>query len=260
MASEEWLRHFMPLIGPTQKHGPVTPIQIADREERLVVLEGQRRADAGARRVLPREREARPPERRAGRRRQADGERARSWIAARTCSPSAARGATRRRPRRCRTRWPAAPAPAAATGRGVSRVLEQVLEAHEDAGVQGRHEGDRPGGRLPAGQLPVERAPHPGDAARDERVQPARHQRAEGQHLGQLLVQSYKELPSVGTITVYSPVDGKEIRFDDARRRPRLHAAGLADQPVVDGAVPAEQLRRYLQRRAIGRGAPRVVR
>ena len=30
MASDEWLRHFMPLIGPTQKHGPVTPIQIAD--------------------------------------------------------------------------------------------------------------------------------------------------------------------------------------------------------------------------------------
>ena len=30
MASDEWTRHFMPLIGPTQKHGPVTPVQIAD--------------------------------------------------------------------------------------------------------------------------------------------------------------------------------------------------------------------------------------
>jgi hypothetical protein len=30
MASDEWIRHFMPLIGPSQKHGPVTPVQIAD--------------------------------------------------------------------------------------------------------------------------------------------------------------------------------------------------------------------------------------
>ncbi len=33
MASDEWTRHFMPLIGPTQKHGPVTPVQIADLRE-----------------------------------------------------------------------------------------------------------------------------------------------------------------------------------------------------------------------------------
>ncbi len=32
LASEEWTRHFMPLIGPTQLRGPVTPIQIADLE------------------------------------------------------------------------------------------------------------------------------------------------------------------------------------------------------------------------------------
>jgi hypothetical protein len=30
MASDEWIRHFMPLLGPTQKHGPVSPIKIAD--------------------------------------------------------------------------------------------------------------------------------------------------------------------------------------------------------------------------------------
>src|SRR5262249_56905532 len=33
MASDEWTRHFMPLIGPSQKHGPVTPIQITDLRE-----------------------------------------------------------------------------------------------------------------------------------------------------------------------------------------------------------------------------------
>ena len=56
--------------------------------------------------------------------------------------------------------------------------------------------------------------------------------------------QTYKDLPSVGTITVYNPVDGKEIHFPMPAGRPRLYAARLADQPVVDGAVPAEQLRR----------------
>ena len=32
LASEEWLRHFTPLIGPTQRSGVVTPIRIADLE------------------------------------------------------------------------------------------------------------------------------------------------------------------------------------------------------------------------------------
>jgi hypothetical protein len=29
MASDEWTRHFMPLLGPSQKHGPVTPVEIS---------------------------------------------------------------------------------------------------------------------------------------------------------------------------------------------------------------------------------------
>ena len=33
LASEEWLRHFTPLIGPTQLKGPVSPIKIADLEK-----------------------------------------------------------------------------------------------------------------------------------------------------------------------------------------------------------------------------------
>jgi len=33
LASQEWLRHFMPLIGSTQKSGPITPIRIKDLEE-----------------------------------------------------------------------------------------------------------------------------------------------------------------------------------------------------------------------------------
>lgn len=33
LASEEWMRHFTPLIGPTQRSGIVTPIRIADLEQ-----------------------------------------------------------------------------------------------------------------------------------------------------------------------------------------------------------------------------------
>ena len=53
--------------------------------------------------------------------------------------------------------------------------------------------------------------------------------------------QSYKELPSVGEITWYHPYTGEPQHLHDAGRRPRLHAAAVAHQPLVDGAVPAEQ-------------------
>ena len=53
--------------------------------------------------------------------------------------------------------------------------------------------------------------------------------------------QSYKTLPSVGTITVHDPFTGEPCAVRDAGGRARLHAAAVADQPVVDGAVPAQQ-------------------
>ena len=53
--------------------------------------------------------------------------------------------------------------------------------------------------------------------------------------------QTYKDLPSVGTITVHDPFTGEPSEYRDAGRRPRLHAAAVADQPVVDRALPAQQ-------------------
>ena len=54
--------------------------------------------------------------------------------------------------------------------------------------------------------------------------------------------QSYKTLPSVGTIKVHDPFTGAWT----TRCRPgaRLYAAAFADQPVVHRALPAEQHRR----------------
>ncbi len=54
---------------------------------------------------------------------------------------------------------------------------------------------------------------------------------------------TYKELPSVGTVTWYHPVTGAGAELPDARRGSRLYAASLADQRMVDRAVPAEQHR-----------------
>ncbi len=53
--------------------------------------------------------------------------------------------------------------------------------------------------------------------------------------------QSYKSLPSVGDDHGLQPVHRRAAAVHHARRRARLHAAGLADQPVVDRSLSAEQ-------------------
>ena len=65
---------------------------------------------------------------------------------------------------------------------------------------------------------------------------------------------SYKDLPSVGAITVYDPFTGEPQQYHDAGRRARLHARAVAGQRVVHGAVPAEQQRRPLRPEPFGRG------
>ncbi len=56
--------------------------------------------------------------------------------------------------------------------------------------------------------------------------------------------QTYKSLPSVGTVTVHDPITGEPSEYRNAGRRSRLHARAVADQPVVDGTLPAQQHRR----------------
>ena len=71
------------------------------------------------------------------------------------------------------------------------------------------------------------------------------------QHLGQLLV-AVLQGPAARSARSQCgiPLTGAAVRLPAAGGRPRLHAAGLARQPVVDGAVPAEQHRRAVQGRA----------
>ena len=56
--------------------------------------------------------------------------------------------------------------------------------------------------------------------------------------------ETYKQLPSAGTITYYHPMTGRPMQYKLPGRRPGLYAAGVAGEPVVHGAVPVEQLRR----------------
>ena len=53
-----------------------------------------------------------------------------------------------------------------------------------------------------------------------------------------------------------APRHGRGAGLRRAGRRTRLHAAGLAGQPVVDGAVSAEQHRWSVRPEPVGRGAP----
>ena len=100
---------------------------------------------------------------------------------------------------------------------------------------------DRAGARLPRRQLSVDRRARAGDAAADQRLQPARDQRARRQHLGQLLVAVLQAAALGRHDHGARPVHRRADDLRDAGRRARLHAAAVADQPLVDRAVPAQQ-------------------
>jgi hypothetical protein len=59
--------------------------------------------------------------------------------------------------------------------------------------------------------------------------------------------QTYKNLPSVGTITVYNPADGTPSSFVMPSRGARLYPTSIPDQLVVDRSISAEQLCRRVR-------------
>ena len=99
--------------------------------------------------------------------------------------------------------------PGGQAGKDYLRRLQALLGLDQDRRVQGEDAADRPGRRFPRRQLPLHRAAHPRDAAEDQRVQPARHQRIGGNIWDNFSSQSYKDLPSVGKITVHNPITGE---------------------------------------------------
>ena len=108
-------------------------------------------------------------------------------------------------------------------------------------------------------QLPLGRIQGAGHAAANQRVQPARHQRARRQHLGQLLVAVVQGSAVGRRHHVYHPFTGEARTYTDACRRPRLHPAAVARQPVVHGAIPAQQHDGAFRGEPVGRRAPALV-
>ena len=158
-------------------------------------------------------------------------------IAARRCSPTPARAATPSK----------APPPAGGSG-SVAAARARLSQCWNDYWAWTKTDDfktadarDRQRARLPGRQLPLHRSARAGDAAADQRLQPAGDQRARAATSGTTSRRRpTRTLPSVGTITLHDPFTG-EPAVQDAGRRARLYAAAVADQPLVDGAVPAQQ-------------------
>ncbi len=72
--------------------------------------------------------------------------------------------------------------------------------------------------------------------------------------------ESYKTLPSAGTIKIRHPITGQEMDYPLPAGGRGYIRPGLARQPLVDRAVPPEQHRRPVRVEPVGRGADAIVR
>ena len=109
-------------------------------------------------------------------------------------------------------------------------VLQATMGLDEDRRLQGADARDGAGARLPRRQLPVDRAARPGHAARTNACSPLATNAIRGNIWDNFSSQTYKELPSVGKITVHDPFTGDADAVRDAGRRARLYARPLAGQ------------------------------
>ena len=244
--SEEWLLHFNPVVGGKD----ISPIKIADAQKNSGYWQATEAGTPAHRALLPEGGAARPPEGRARRRAVPERGRGDRSSAARSSSPTPARAAIRARRRRRRRRIRRS-----CQGAGYLDCFKAYWKRTQTDGVQGADEKGRPGARLPRRQLPLERRPRPGDAAAHQRLQPAGDERARRQHLGQLLVAVVQAAALGRHGDAVRPVHRRADALPDAGRRARLHARAVADQPVVDGALPAQQHRRPVRHRPVGRRA-----
>ena len=84
----------------------------------------------------------------------------------------------------------------------------------------------------------------------------ARQQRHSRQHLGQVLVRNLQG--AAERRLAHEPLQPARSReadhLRDARRRPRLHPDGVADQHLGHGAVPSQQLGRRVREGSVGAG------
>ena len=135
---------------------------------------------------------------------------------------------------------------------GLPALLQQLLELDADARVQAEDARYRRRAGLPAGQLPVRRNSRSGDAAADQRLQPAGDQRHRRQHLERFLVAVVQGSAVGRRDHVVPAVHRRAPQIHDAGRGTRVHASSVTRQRLVDGAVPAEQHDGALRRESVG--------
>ena len=213
MASDEWLRHFMPLIGPTQKHGPVTPIQIADlRNVSSFWRANEEQTPALAAFFLA---SAKPDYLK-----DAPGGAAR--LAASAQVMDRGKDVFAERCARCHSsKTPPLPDSVAGGTCAGGGNGPQYLDCWDKYWTHTRTP------EFKDAMKAIVRAPDflQGNFLSSERrvpvtlletnaCSPLATNALKGNIWDNFSSQSYKELPSVGAITVYSPVDGKEIRFE----------------------------------------------
>jgi cytochrome c5 len=242
--SEEWTRHFNPFFGGK----PITPIEIATADKNSAYW---RATEAGTPFMAKFLVAAGQPDSLAT---APGGEK---YLTADAATLDRGKKVFAETCARCHSSKLPDEARAARAGRlfgpGLSQVLQSLLGLYEDRRIQGENARHRRGSRFPQGQLSVDRRARPGDASAHQRLQSAWHQRDPRQYLGQFLVRDLQE-PAFGRQDhATGPVHRRALAVSDARRRPRLHPRALADQHLVDRAVPGQQPARTVFRRRLGR-------
>ena len=231
--SEEWLEHFRPFVGGQK----FTPFPIATANRNSSYWNATRRRRPTWRCSSPRHRTAGPGWRRAARvsdPRQGQTERGKVVFA-----ENCARCHSSKMPERTPTS-----SPITLRRPGLPQVLEQLLGVDQDAGVQTRDDHivaskDFLDDNYLSNELRV-----PETLLRDQRLRLAGDQCDPRRHLGQLR-DSYKSLPSVGSITVHQFFTGEPRSTMPAGGRGYIRPASLVS--VWSTALPAQQhARRFL--------------
>ncbi len=250
--SEEWLLHFNPIVGGKT----ITPIRVADAQKNSPYwLATELGTPATALFFL----KAAQPDRLA------DAPGGAAFMTADAATLAHGKDVFADTCARCHSsKAPPAPValdPTRCDGAGYVDCFNRYWSWTQTDDFKSADARHRRGAGLPRRQLPVDRCARAGHAVADERLQPARDQCASPATSGTTSRrETYKNLPSVGTVTIFDPFDGKAMPYAMPAGGRGYTRVPTLDQRVVDGAVPAEQLGRRLQRRSVGRGPHEGVR
>ena len=243
--SEEWLLHFRPLIGGQK----ITPIKIADARKNSVYWQATEQQTPNMARFFLASTDPHylkdAPDGASYLTEDADSLRRGKTVFAERCA-------------RCHSsKQPSLPAGLdmeACNGKDYLGCWTRYWAWTKTDEFKALDAADRARGRLPEGQLPVDRAARAIDADADQYLQPDRDQCHWREHLGQFLLPVLQGSAVGRDGPAAKSAHRRRVRLHLARRRPRVHATCIAREPLVHRAVPAEQQRRPVQSEPVGPG------